>query len=56
MIVSHKYEFVFIKTKKTAGASVEIALSKFCGVEDREYITKKCSREIDLLGYTFGRR
>ena len=34
MIVCHKYKFIFIKTGKTAGTSIEIALSKFCGSED----------------------
>ncbi|TWT57516.1 Sulfotransferase family protein [Thalassoglobus neptunius] len=34
MIVSHKYRYIFIKTNKTAGTSVEIALSKFCGPDD----------------------
>lgn len=34
MIISHKHRFIFIKTNKTAGTSVEIALSKFCGPED----------------------
>lgn len=34
MIISHKYHFIFLKTTKTAGTSVEIALSKFCGPED----------------------
>ena len=37
MIVSHKYKFIFIKSKKTAGTSMEIALSRFCG--DRDIIT-----------------
>ena len=34
MIVSHKNRFIFIKTEKTAGTSIEIALSKYCGPED----------------------
>ena len=34
MIISHKNKFVFVKTTKTAGTSVEIALSGSCGDED----------------------
>lgn len=34
MIVSHKHKFIFLKTEKTAGTSIEIALSKFCGPLD----------------------
>ena len=34
MIVSHRYRFIFLKTNKTAGASIEIALSRFCDSED----------------------
>lgn len=34
MIASHSRGFVFLKTRKTAGTSVEIALSKVCGPED----------------------
>ncbi|MDA3856877.1 MAG: hypothetical protein PF480_01210 [Roseovarius sp.] len=34
MIISHKNHFVFVKTTKTAGTSVEIALSKHCGDAD----------------------
>ena len=34
MIISHQYKFIFIKTAKTAGTSIEIALSKFCGEKD----------------------
>ena len=34
MIVSHKHRFIFMKTRKTAGTSVELALSPFCGPQD----------------------
>jgi hypothetical protein len=34
MIVSHRHKFVFIKTRKTAGTSIEVFLSQFCGPED----------------------
>lgn len=34
MIVSFEHKFIFIKTAKTAGTSIEIALSKFCGDSD----------------------
>ena len=38
MIINHKYKFIFIKSFKTAGTSLEIALSKFCG--DNDIITE----------------
>ncbi|MGB0430389.1 MAG: sulfotransferase family 2 domain-containing protein [Bacteroidia bacterium] len=34
MIVSHKHKFIFIKVRKTASSSLEIALSKICGDDD----------------------
>ena len=34
MIISHKYKFIFLKTKKTAGTSIEISLSRYCGNND----------------------
>lgn len=34
MIVSHQHKFIFIKTKKTAGTSLEISLSGICGPRD----------------------
>jgi hypothetical protein len=34
VIVSHEHRFIFLKTRKTAGTSVEIALSRICGPKD----------------------
>ena len=34
MIISHRHRFIFIKTRKTAGTSIEIALSRYCGPSD----------------------
>jgi hypothetical protein len=34
MIISHKYRFIFVKTLKTAGTSIEIFLSQHCGPDD----------------------
>ncbi len=52
MIVSHRHKFIFIKTQKTAGTSIEIALSKLCGPDD--IITRISSVDEKLrrsLGY-----
>lgn len=34
MIISHKHKFIFLHAPKTAGTSIEIALSRHCGKED----------------------
>jgi predicted chitinase len=34
MIISHKYKFIFIKTRKTAGTTIEYNLSKYLGNDD----------------------
>lgn len=34
MIINHTYKFIFLKTRKTAGTSLEIALSQFCTATD----------------------
>ncbi len=31
MLISHKHQFVFIKTSKTAGTSIELSLSNLIG-------------------------
>ena len=34
MIISHKFRFIFVKTLKTAGTSIEVFLSQHCGPLD----------------------
>lgn len=34
MIISHQYRFIFVKTHKTAGSSMEMALAPLCGSDD----------------------
>jgi hypothetical protein len=34
MIISHSYRFIFIKTHKTAGSSLEMGLGPLCGEDD----------------------
>ena len=34
MIISHRHEFIFVKTPKTAGSTLQYALSKVCGEKD----------------------
>jgi hypothetical protein len=34
VIVSHRHKFVFVKTHKTAGSSLEVALARECGDDD----------------------
>jgi len=53
MIVSHKNRFVFLKTRKTAGTSIEIALSKYCGPGDIITGLSDSEEEMRLgLGYS----
>lgn len=34
MIISHKHKFIFLKTRKTAGTSIEFGLRSICGPRD----------------------
>ena len=34
VIVSHAHRFIFLKTRKTAGTSIELALARVCGPDD----------------------
>lgn len=38
MIICNKYKFIFLKTRKTAGTSIEIALSRLCN--DLDIVTE----------------
>jgi len=46
MIISHKHKFVFLKTEKTAGTTLEILLSTICGKND--IITPVSGEDEDL--------
>lgn len=52
MIISHRHRFVYVKTRKTASTSLEIALSKYCGPDDViSPITPNNQAERARLGY-----
>lgn len=51
MIVSHRHRFVFVKTRKTAGTSIELALAAFCGPRDvLSWLRPLGERERERLG------
>lgn len=41
VLVCHKHEFVFLKTRKTAGTSVEMVLEKLCLPEGSEIVNSR---------------
>ena len=52
MIISHKHQFIYIKARKTAGTSIEIALSSICGKDDIiTPISKKDEKVRKKLGF-----
>lgn len=52
MIINHQHKFIFLKTRKTAGTSIEIALSQFCGPNDIiTPITPEDEHKRQELGY-----
>ncbi|HPA18437.1 MAG TPA: sulfotransferase family 2 domain-containing protein [Verrucomicrobiae bacterium] len=53
MIVSHEHRFIFIKTRKTASTSIELALSKICG--ERDIITP-CKQKDEIIRTEIGGR
>ena len=55
MILSHRHRFIFIKTSKTAGTSIELALEPACGPQDvcaglHKHVEQPSGRE-DEYGY-----
>jgi hypothetical protein len=53
VIVSHEHKFIFLKTRKTAGTSVELALRRLCGPND--IITNLLDEDEALSASTGGR-
>ena len=53
MIVNHKYKFIFFKSGKTGGSSMEIALSKF--TSDNDIVTKLIEEEEEALRNNLGK-
>ena len=53
MIVSHARKFIFVKTRKTSGTSMEISLSQVCGADD---IITPISFEDELVRLDAGNR
>jgi len=53
MIVSHARKFIFVKTRKTSGTSLEISLSHICGPKD---IITPISFEDELIRLDMGAR
>jgi len=51
VIISHKHRFIFIKSQKTGGTSLELALSRICGEDDViTPLNERHERERDQLG------
>lgn len=51
MIINKAFKIIFVKTKKTAGTSFEIALSKFCDADD---IITPVTPKDEQLRYSLG--
>jgi len=47
VIVSHRHRFIFLKTTKTAGSALELALAAYCGPDD--VLTPLGREEEDLV-------
>ena len=54
MIVMHSKKLIFLKTKKTAGSSVEFLLTKYC--DDEDIITPLSEEEEKIREEMYGRK
>jgi hypothetical protein len=54
MIISHRHKFIFIKTRKTAGTSIEISLSRYC--DDGDILTPFLPAKDEALRASVGKR
>ena len=52
MIISHRHKFIFLKPRKVAGTSVEVALAQHCGDDDIVTPIAKFDRKWDEDHYT----
>src|SRR5436305_10296615 len=52
MILSHAHRFIFIKTPKSAGTSIELALAPLCGADD--VITPVLETTTEARNYLLG--
>lgn len=50
MLVSHRHNFVFLKTRKTAGTSVEMALQPYCAQDMATPVTEKVDATVTEAG------
>lgn len=56
MLISHKFKFIFIKTKKTAGTSIEIELNKIMAKTDTVTPIKPSHSEHIPRNYIYGNK